>query len=181
MWGRPEAGRSKQGGDGDEDEDEEGEVDEQEVVFGDVVTPTVRREIGPPVKAGVSDLFPNYDFTALTWADLTRSMAKEEGGGAVSDYINQDGDGPLKRGAQRYQVLVPSYTVMFAFFLVLNVGWVFVTERRQGTLRRLQAAPYPDHWPATDLFCSVLLGDGRRVRISCSRSMSPGSMIARTW
>lgn len=29
--------------------------------------------------------------------------------------------------------------------------------------RRLQAAPYPDHWPATDLFCSVLLADGRRL------------------
>src|SRR5438067_3922304 len=27
--------------------------------------------------------------------------------------------------------------------------------------RRLQGAPYPDHWPPTDLFCSVLLGDGR--------------------
>jgi len=25
--------------------------------------------------------------------------------------------------------------------------------------RRLQAAPYPDQWPATDLFCSVLLPD----------------------
>jgi ABC-type multidrug transport system permease subunit len=30
---------------------------------------------------------------------------------------------------------------MFAFFLVLTVGWLFVGERRQGTLRRLQAAP----------------------------------------
>jgi hypothetical protein len=29
--------------------------------------------------------------------------------------------------------------------------------------RRLQAAPYPDHWPPTDLFCSVLLTDGRRL------------------
>jgi hypothetical protein len=29
--------------------------------------------------------------------------------------------------------------------------------------RRLQAAPYPDHWPEADLFCSVLLGDGRRL------------------
>jgi hypothetical protein len=29
--------------------------------------------------------------------------------------------------------------------------------------RRLQAAPYSDHWPATDLFCSVLLADGRRL------------------
>ena len=38
-------------------------------------------------------------------------------------------------------MLVPSYTVMFAFFLVMNVGWVFVTERRQGTLKRLWRAP----------------------------------------
>jgi hypothetical protein len=29
--------------------------------------------------------------------------------------------------------------------------------------RRLQAAPYPDHWPPCDLFCSVLLADGRRL------------------
>jgi ABC-2 type transport system permease protein len=30
---------------------------------------------------------------------------------------------------------------MFAFFLVLTVGWLFVSERRQGTLQRLRAAP----------------------------------------
>lgn len=29
--------------------------------------------------------------------------------------------------------------------------------------RRLQAAPYSDHWPPTDLFCSVRLSDGRRL------------------
>src|SRR5262249_61890004 len=29
--------------------------------------------------------------------------------------------------------------------------------------RRLQAAPYPDAWPAVDLFCSALLSDGRRL------------------
>src|SRR5262245_48426998 len=29
--------------------------------------------------------------------------------------------------------------------------------------RRLQAAPYPDHWPPTDLFCSVWLADGQRL------------------
>jgi hypothetical protein len=29
--------------------------------------------------------------------------------------------------------------------------------------RLLQAAPYPDHWPATDLFCSALLSDGQRL------------------
>jgi len=35
---------------------------------------------------------------------------------------------------------VPSYTVMFAFFLVLSVGWLFVAERMHGTLARLRAA-----------------------------------------
>jgi hypothetical protein len=29
--------------------------------------------------------------------------------------------------------------------------------------RRLQTAPYPDHWPSNDLFCSVLLADGSRL------------------
>ncbi len=29
--------------------------------------------------------------------------------------------------------------------------------------RRLQSAPFPDHWTTTDLFCSVLLADGQRL------------------
>jgi hypothetical protein len=29
--------------------------------------------------------------------------------------------------------------------------------------RSLQACPYPDHWPSTQLFCSVLLQSGQRV------------------
>jgi hypothetical protein len=29
--------------------------------------------------------------------------------------------------------------------------------------RRLQAAPYPDHWPSVDLFCSLLLAKGGRL------------------
>ena len=53
----------------------------------------------------------------------------------------EDGIGWLKRGGSRYQLLVPSYLVMFAFFLVLTVGWLFVAERRQGTLKRLVVAP----------------------------------------
>jgi hypothetical protein len=36
-------------------------------------------------------------------------------------------------------------------------------EEVESLARRLQAAPYSDHWPATDLFCSVLLADGRRM------------------
>jgi hypothetical protein len=33
--------------------------------------------------------------------------------------------------------------------------------------RRLQATPYPDHWPPSELFCSVLLADGRRL-VACA-------------
>ncbi|HEY7330198.1 MAG TPA: hypothetical protein VH592_21350 [Gemmataceae bacterium] len=36
-------------------------------------------------------------------------------------------------------------------------------EEVEALARRLQAAPYSDHWPPTDLFCSVLLSDGQRV------------------
>jgi ABC-type multidrug transport system permease subunit len=63
------------------------------------------------------------------------------GEGEVVGYQDKSGSGPLHFGAQRYQLLVPSYTVMFAFFLVMTVGWLFAAERRQGTLKRLRAAP----------------------------------------
>lgn len=113
----------------------------RDVAFGEVLTPAVRAEVGPQVKTGVGDLFPNYDFTALTWAQLTRSGERGEGAQNRTEYAASDGSGFLKRGAKRYQILVPSYTVMFAFFLVLTVGWLFVAERKHGTLVRLQAAP----------------------------------------
>ncbi len=86
-------------------------------------------------------LFDKYDLRAKTWAQLTKEERRPAGGTAVSSYQAEDGSGGLKRGAVRYQILVPSYTVMFAFFLVLTVGWLFVAERRQGTMLRLRAAP----------------------------------------
>jgi hypothetical protein len=33
----------------------------------------------------------------------------------------------------------------------------------EGLAHQLQASPFPDHWPATELFCSVLLADGSRL------------------
>jgi ABC-type Na+ efflux pump permease subunit len=106
-----------------------------------LVPANVRRAIGPGVKQGIQRLFSNYNFTAKTWAGLTLSEARPAGGGSVSTYTPPRSAGLLNRGALRYQILVPSYTVMFAFFLVLTVGWLFVAERRQGTLVRLRAAP----------------------------------------
>lgn len=40
-----------------------------------------------------------------------------------------------------YQVLVPSYTVMFSFFLVILMARSFISERELGTLARLRMSP----------------------------------------
>jgi ABC-2 type transport system permease protein len=112
----------------------------QDVPLLKLVPANVRKAIGPGVKKGIQRLFSNYDFYAKTWAGLTLSEERPASG-TLSTYTPQTGSGLLKRGALRYQILVPSYTVMFAFFLVLTVGWLFVAERRQGTLVRLRAAP----------------------------------------
>ncbi|MDY3551505.1 ABC transporter permease [Gemmata sp. JC717] len=113
----------------------------KKVLFGKVLTPAVRKEIGPTVKAGVGDLFSDYNFEASRWTDLVKSEAREGNTANRDEYRDAAGSGPLSRGALRYQFLVPSYTVMFAFFLVLSVGWLFVAERKHGTLVRLRAAP----------------------------------------
>jgi ABC-2 type transport system permease protein len=101
-----------------------------------------KQRVGAGVQAALKEQFKKYDLTGKTWAALTKAQEEaEEGRGAVATYQNRDGNGLLRRGAQRYQLLVPAYTVMFAFFLVMTVGWVFVAERRQGTLKRLRTAP----------------------------------------
>jgi ABC-type multidrug transport system permease subunit len=99
-----------------------------------------KEAVGKGVQRAIQAMFPNYNLTGKTWAALTRSEPRSGAGAAVTTY-HEEGGGVLKRGALRYQILVPSYTVMFAFFLVLTVGWLFVAERRQGTLKRLRAAP----------------------------------------
>jgi ABC-type transport system involved in multi-copper enzyme maturation permease subunit len=112
----------------------------EEVPGGKLLPPQIKASLGSGVQGALKRLFPKYDLTGKTWAALTKSEPKRDGGAGAAVY-QEDGLGPLKRGAIRYQLLVPSYTVMFAFFLVLTVGWLFVSERRQGTLRRLRAAP----------------------------------------
>jgi ABC-type multidrug transport system permease subunit len=86
-------------------------------------------------------MFKEYNLRGKSWNDLTKSPppAPTEGG-SLTDYQPESG-GILNRGAMRYQFLVPAATVMFSFFMVLAMGWLFVAERRQGTLLRLRAAP----------------------------------------
>jgi ABC-type multidrug transport system permease subunit len=103
----------------------------------------VGNRLGFVVQSALKQMFPNYNLTGKTWAALTRAEPRGDAdhGAAITVYEPPSGSGLLNRGAHRYQILVPSYTVMFAYFLVLTVGWMFVAERRQGTLKRLRAAP----------------------------------------
>lgn len=99
-----------------------------------------RDRVGKGVQAALEKQFIKYNLMGMTWANLTKTTSSDEGA-EVNEYVNQEGSGLLRRGSHLYQLLVPAYTVMFSFFLVLTVGWVFVAERRQGTLKRLRAAP----------------------------------------
>ncbi len=99
-----------------------------------------KKKLSAGLQNSLQHLFPKYNLTAKTWAALTKET-EHQGGGADASFYKEEGSGLLKRGAIRYQLLVPSYLVMFAFFLVLTVGWLFVAERRQGTMKRLMAAP----------------------------------------
>jgi ABC-type transport system involved in cytochrome c biogenesis permease component len=98
-----------------------------------------RTLMGKYIKEGIARFFADFNFTALTWADLTKDQKTDRLDENRTQYTPEDPG--LGRGSRRYQVLVPSYTVTFAFFLVLTVGWLFVAERRHGTMTRLRAAP----------------------------------------
>ena len=95
-----------------------------------------KRSLSVSLQNALQNLFPRYNLTAKTWAALTRSIDSAGAGAGTTEYV-EDGVGPLRRGSMRYQLLVPSYLVMFAFFLVLTVGWLIVAERRNGTLAPL--------------------------------------------
>ncbi len=99
----------------------------------------MRASVGLGIRKGIGAFFGNYDFTALTWYGLTKDSPPELKAGNAAEYSPPPTG--LGRGAKKYQILVPSYTVTFAFFLVLTVGWLFVAERRHGTMVRLRAAP----------------------------------------
>ena len=52
-----------------------------------------------------------------------------------------DAEKPSMFTSMVYQILVPSYTVMFVFFIVTFMSRSFISERDMGTLSRLKLAP----------------------------------------
>ncbi|NDH06230.1 hypothetical protein EBX93_09930, partial [bacterium] len=87
-----------------------------------------REKVGAGIQTALIGQFKNYNLTGKSWASLTRSINSTETDKTLTLYQNEDGAGILKRGAIRYQILVPSFTVMFAFSLILISGWIFVAE-----------------------------------------------------
>ncbi len=113
-----------------------------------LATDNQKHALGVGLQNALEGLFAKYNLKGKTWETLTQpKSAGSSFGKGPSEKGKEDLPAPmetsgfLNRGDLRYQSLVPSYTVMFAFFLVLTVGWLFVAERRQGTLKRLRAAP----------------------------------------
>ncbi|MHB1421601.1 MAG: ABC transporter permease [Gemmataceae bacterium] len=100
-----------------------------------------KKKVGDGVQAALAEQFKKYNLRGKTWASLTKSSEEAREGAEILEYKDREGTGLLRYGGERYKHLVPMFVVMFVFFLVLIAGWVFVAERRQGTLRRLQAAP----------------------------------------
>jgi len=99
------------------------------------------KKVGDGVQAALAEQFKKYNLRGKTWASLTKSSEEAREGAEVRPYQDRAGSGLLRYGGEHYKHLVPMFVVMFVFFLVLIAGWVFVAERRQGTLRRLRAAP----------------------------------------
>lgn len=103
--------------------------------------PGQKKALAAGMQSSLQNLFPRYNLTAKTWAGLTKERDIVNSKSDLNTEFAEDGIGWLRYGGSRYQLLVPSYLVMFAFFLVLTVGWLFVAERRQGTMKRLVVAP----------------------------------------
>src|SRR5262249_26370631 len=113
-----------------------------------LATQSQKQALGSGLQNALQGLFSKYNLMGKTWETLTQpknakvsSARNSVTNGNEEVLAPEESPGFLNRGDLRYQSLVPSYTVMFAFFLVLTVGWLFVAERRQGTLKRLRAAP----------------------------------------
>jgi ABC-type multidrug transport system permease subunit len=115
-----------------------------------LATEKQKKALGTGLQNALQGLFSKYNLMGKTWETLTKPKAASTADGKAVPELAAQGipateeEEPgrfFNRGDLRYQSLVPSYTVMFAFFLVLTVGWLFVAEQRQGTLKRLRAAP----------------------------------------
>ncbi len=114
-----------------------------------------------PTLAKIGDLA-----AGVMWGDVVRALSQHIVGESKNVFVRQqirlaeqraakraETEGPLefqltqllnqseKPTSVLYSTLVPSYTVLFVFFLVNIMARSFIAERELGTLRRLRMAP----------------------------------------
>lgn len=114
-----------------------------------------------PTLAKIGDLA-----AGVMWGDVVRALSQHIVGESKNVFVRQqirlaeqraakraETDGPVefqltqllnqseKPTSVLYSTLVPSYTVLFVFFLVNIMARSFIAERELGTLRRLRMAP----------------------------------------
>lgn len=92
------------------------------------------RAIGPTVLKNEDPAF------ALKMLRKMREKS-DDAGQQLDAAAESQGAPPRSFNTQVYQMLVPSYTVMFVFFLVNFMSRSFIAERDIGTLNRLRIAP----------------------------------------
>ena len=82
------------------------------------------------------------DRAAAAFLDIRAALSKVMGSDdSPSTQPVQAAVSPPIYGNVVFQMLVPSYTVMFAFFMINIMARSFLAERQHGTLNRLRAAP----------------------------------------
>jgi len=102
---------------------------------------TYREKIGDGIKKALTNQFSRYNLTGKTWASLVKANDSTGPMGLEESFLDGDGKGWLKRGAHRYQILVPSFLVLFLFFMGLPMSGTFVQERERRTWSRIRLAP----------------------------------------
>ncbi len=100
-----------------------------------------RGKIGEGIQKALTGQFSRYNLTGKTWTSLVKAHDTTEPMGREVPFLDGDGKGWLKRGAHRYQILVPSFLVLFLFFMGLPMSGTFVQERERRTWSRMCLAP----------------------------------------
>ena len=100
-----------------------------------------QKKIGEGIQKALATQFSRYNLTGKTWTSLVKAQDNDGPMGVEEAFVDREGKGWLKRGAHRYQILVPSFLVLFLFLMVLPMSGTFVQERERRTWTRIRLAP----------------------------------------
>ena len=136
-------------------------IDPTQQEFGGIITAIMNEVVGPVAMQGeISYAIDTLlsEIPAFQQADLaTQNAAKMQSFGVQMAQVQQMANDPWVGIETRtltgedvvlipdnmFSMFVPSFVVMFAFFIVGAMGSELLQERQQGSLRRLMAAPIP--------------------------------------